>query len=482
MKIVDFGASGTIVSAVKKYRDFISPTYGPAGKKILIPGRAIDDGKIASQEFELENEHENQVIAYIKETTAKTDERVGDGTTTAAIIMSEIVTSVLEPENEFVNVPHPHTEVLSLKKGVQEAVSQIKKLSKKIKTKEELCAVAYNSYNNEEAAKLISDTLFTIGDTGSISVHDSHAMITDCEIGQGLEIDKGFISPYLINKEDRVSLEDPAIVLIGQKVNSFNDLLPTIKLILEGGNKEFVIIAESFGDEAIAGVIINRMKGIFTPLLVEAPGYGDRKLELLEDIAAVTGAKVLDPKKGDSFEKVSKDIFGSAKSVISKKDSTVLIGGKGTKKSIEERISFIEKTTSKESKYDLEKAKERIAALSGGVAVIRVGAPTENEQKAIKAKIEDAVNATKAAFKHGVVPGAGVTLQSLNTSSKTLNKALEVPRKVLEENGKQFLDEKVHDPTQVLIASLETAVSIASELIEVSAIVSEKRKKEERGY
>jgi chaperonin GroEL len=478
MKIIDFDPRESILSALDKYYSYIAPTYGPAGKKILLSTGAIDDGKLASQEFELPDEHENHIVSFIKETTSKTDDRVGDGTTTAAILMSSIVRLLLTPKDEFSKPINTHAEVISLRKGLVEAIAQIKKSSKKVKTKEDLYRIAHNSYNNEEIARVISDTVFKIGEQGSLSVHDSKSMNTECEITSGLEIEKGFISPYLINSDDRVSLDNPLILLFAQKVDSFSDLVPAIKLVLESGRKEFVVIAEGFGEDAIGGIIMNKLKGTFSPLLIEAPGYGAKKSVLLKDIAAVVGAIVIDPKKGDSLAEVTSSSFGLAKQVIARKDTTIFVGGTGSKKGIADRITYIESVEKGDSKFEQMEAEKRIANLTGGVAIIRVGAATENEQRSIKAKVEDAVSATKMAFKHGIVLGGGKTFEAITTSSKTLNEALKAPRRVLEENGKEFLDDTVYDPTEVLVAALETAVSISCELLEISGIVSEKRKKE----
>lgn len=481
-RIVDADSRNTIIRAVSKYADFVTPTYGPAGKRVLISDqysvKAIDDGKIVSQNFELENEHENTVISYIKEATSKTDERVGDGTTTAAILMSELVKLVLEPKDDWDTAKTPHEEVLKLKAALIEAVAHIRRHSKKIKTQEELKSIALNSFGDENMAELIASTLFKIGKDGSLAVHDSTSTESECELVQGLELDKGFASPYLVNKDDSVSLDNPAIIVIAQKVNSFKELVPLIKQVLDSGRREIAIFADGFGEDVIANAVMNRMKGAFMPLLAEAPGFGESRAEALQDIAALTGAKVIDHKRGDELEKAELSVCGNADSIVSKRDKTTIFNGKGFKKDIDQRINELKGKLEGESKFSQEKLNERIAKLSGGVAIIRVGALTENEQKSIKAKVEDAVNATKAAFREGIVPGGAKTFESIETSSATLNEALKKPRKVLEENGKQFLDEKVFDPTEVLVASLETAVSIACGLIETQGIISVKREKE----
>lgn len=491
MKIVNSSPAGTILSAIDKYVEFISPTYGPAGKKILIHDgptiKAVDDGKMASQDFELEDEHENAIIKYIKETTARTDDRVGDGTTTSAIIMSEIVTSVLESPPISIHdiVSHPpkdvRTEVVALKKGLIEAVSQIKKTSKKVKTKEELFEVTYNSYNNKEIATLVSDTLYKIGKDGSLAIEDSKGMNTECEIVDGLEIAKGYASPYLINRDQEVYIQEPAIVVAKKKLESLEEFKNIVQMLMKDGHKSFAIVAEGFGEQVITATVLNKINGMINPLLVEAPGFGDNKAQTMDDIATITGAKPFDPKTGLKIEQM---VFGTAKSVISRKDSTLFVDGGGKKAEIKDRVELLKSQL--EGKTNFEKAflEKRIGQLSGGIAVIRVGAPTENEQRTIKAKTEDAVNATKVALREGIVKGAGRTFESIKTSSEILNKALKAPRYYLERNGVQHLSENVYDPALVLIASLETAVSIACGLIEIGGIITNKReeKKEKSLY
>jgi chaperonin GroEL len=488
MKIVNFTPQETILSAVEKYSKYISPTYGPAGKGILLSNeydvRIADDGKIASQEFELENEHENAVVKYIKEVTAKTDSRVGDGTTTSAIIMSEIVKKILTPGGEFEKKKNTRAEVNKLKKGLSEAVKQIKAASKKIKTKEELYEISLNAYNNPEIAKLISDTVFEIGVDGCISIDDSRGMTTDREIMTGMELDKGFISPYLMTEEGKAVIKNPTIVVINKRIDFVNEVVPLVQTIVESGKKDFVIISQGFSEQVVSSFIVNKIRDVFHPLLIDCPGYGDEKLQTMLDIAHLTGARVIDPQKGDTLEKIGVDYFGKAETVTSTKDSTTIVGGGGTKASIQERISSLKAELDQPRITNIakEKIERRIAKLSGGIAVIRVGAPTENEQRSIKVKVEDSVNATKVAFRKGIVRGGGKTFEEISTSSEVLNNALKAPRKILEENGKEFLNDNVFDPTEVLVASLESAVSIACGLIETGGIVSVKREeKQDKG-
>lgn len=481
MKITTSKPEKVIVSAVKKYKDFIAPTYGPAGKKILIVTNefvheAVDDGKRSSQAFEIEDELENAVIQYIKETTQKGK----DGTTTAGLIMSEVVLEALKDvDNELAsNDFHGHS--VSLKKGLTEAVKKIRASSKKIKTKEELKAIAFNSYNNEEISNLVSEVVHAIGKDGVISIEDSKGTETTSEVVNGLEIPKGYASPYLINVEDKVILEKPAILLVNKKINLFSEISPSLIKTDQNGQKKFiapniVIIAEGFGDDVINKFIAFKMMGGVQPLLIETPGYGD-KLENLTDIGVITGAKVIDDKVYKLAD-VKLDHFGSCDIIKSSKDKTTILGGGGdTKEHVKALKNLLEVSA---NNFEKDKLTKRIAVVSGGVAVIKVGAYTENEQKAVKAKVENAVNSTQIAYRSGVVAGAGKCLAEIETSSELLNHALKAPRVQLEINGAAYLDENTVDPTDIVITALETAVSIASGLITLGGIVVPKREKKD---
>lgn len=475
MKITSSNPQKIILSAVKKYVQFIAPTYGPAGKKILIVQNefnheAVDDGKRSSQAFEIEDELENAVIQYIKETTQKGK----DGTTTAGLIMSNIVLEALKDIDNELKDTDTHGLALSLKKGLTEAVKAVSKVSKKIKTIEELYAIAHNSYNNDEIAKLIADTVFKIGKDGILAIEDSKGTDTTVEIVNGLEIPKGYNSPYLVNQDDKVILNNPAIITINKKINLFSELVPAFKSA--GEVKDIVVIADGFGDDVINKCVAYKMMGQFRPLLIEIPGMGD-KLENLSDIAIITGATVIDD-KSIKVSEITKAHMGSCELIKASKDKTVILGGVGKPKEYINNLK--DKLESAQSNYEKERLTQRIAILSGGVAVIKVGAYTENEQKSIKAKVENAVNSTQIAFKGGVVPGAGKSLLDIKTSSDLLNTALKAPRKQLEDNGAKYLDENTVDPADVIITALESAVSIASGLITMGGISVPKRKKEDR--
>lgn len=483
MKLIKHDPLKLIVGVTKKYVDFLAPTYGPAGKKVLIAEnefsiKAVDDGHEAAKAFEMEAELENAVASYIKEATEKTNSRVGDGTTTAALITGSIVEQVLTDLDDPLKDKIFHKQEVEIQKAAKEAVEYIKSQAKKVETKEELYKIAYNSFNNEEMATLISETLFKIGKDGVLTIDNSNGMSSSVEQVQGLELEKGYVSPYLINTDKQeTSIKNPAILLVNQRLNSFAEIAPFIKNLLSK-TKEFVIIADGFADDVINNILVRNLQGMWKANLVEIPGYGDNKLELLRDIATITGATIIDP-KNNPLDKADLTVLGSADEVISKKDKTTIIGGKGTSEALQSRLETLNLyLDAANTDYDKERFKKRIAALQGGIAVLKVGANTENEQKAIKAKVEDAVNATRIAYKDGIVKGAGLTYNEITTSSEILNKALKAPREQLEKNGKEFLDENVFDPAGVLIAALESAVSIVCGLITIGGISTYKRKED----
>lgn len=489
MKLINSKPEKVILSAVKKYVEFIAPTYGPAGKKILIvkgefDHEAVDDGKRASEAFEIENEFENAVVQYIRETTQKGK----DGTTTAVLIMGTILQEAFKDlDNELRNSDY-HGMALSLRKGLDEAIKKIQKASKSIKTKDELYKVAYTSYKNAEIAELIADTVFKIGKDGVIAIEDSQTTQTTMEVVTGLEINRGYASPYLLDMgKDEVVSKEPKFLLINKKVNSLSEILNLITTqhqSQQGTQRTFdfpnpVIIAEGFGDDILNRFAVLKVTGQLSPLLIETPN-SPSKLDTLKDIGVIVGATVIDGKIL-TLEKANadllKDVWGSADSITSSKDKTRIIGGKGTKAKIKEytdNLKVQEPTTT----YDKDNLTRRIAQLTGGIAVIKLGAYTDNELKGIKTKVENAINSTQLAFKSGVVAGAGKTFLDIKTSSNLLNEALKAPRKQLETNGSQYLDENTTDPTEVLTIALTTAVSIAEGLITMGGISTEKRKKE----
>ncbi len=482
MKIVQTNSLETIDRAVDIYKSVIAPTYGPAGKKVLIAHnefslKAVDDGYEASKELELENEFQNAVILYIKEATKKTNERAGDGTTTAGLIMASIFKETLgDRSSPLVSLKNNyHAEVKGIELAIKEAVGHIVSKAKKIKDKKELYKIAYNSFNNDQIATLISDTLFKIGENGLLAIGDSQTAETTVEMVEGLELEKGYVSPYFINTDkEEVVLTDCTIVPVVGRLESFKEIVPLFQRH-QGG--KVAVIAEGFGEDMLNNSIILRIKGLVSLVLIETPGYGENKLDNLKDIAIVCGTDPIDPKVTNLAEVTS---LGTAKKLIVKKDKTTIIGGGGSKLLINKRVDQLtEKMEAMKAPYEKEQLQKHIASLKGGMALIKVGANTENEQKAIKAKVEDSVNATKLAFKDGIVKGAGKTYAEIHTSSEILNRALKAPMNQLKENGEEYLDDNVTDPAGVLIAALETAGSIACGLLEISGIITTKREEKE---
>ncbi len=433
----------------------------------------MDDGRRSSESFELENEFENAVVQYIKETTQKGK----DGTTTAVLIMATIIKEAFKDLDNELGDKDYHGMALSLRKGLDEALKKIK--STPVKTKEELYTVAYNSYKNKEIAELIAETVYKIGKDGVIAIEDSQTTKTEVEVVHGLELLKGYVSPYFINTDkEEVILKDAIVLLVNKKLESLVEVLPLLTS-QQGGKLAFdcaniLIIADGFGNDIINRLAFFKATNQVNPLLIEIP-TGD-KLEILKDIAVILGATSIDGKLL-TLETADKTCLGQIASVVSIKDKTKLIGGKGKKSDIKEYVDRLKALTIT-NKYELDSHTRRIAQIIGGIAVIKVGAYTDNELKAMKTKIENAKDSAQAAFKSGVVSGAGKTLSDITTSSNLLNKALKAPRRQLEENGVQYLDEKTTDPTEVVTTALTTAVSIAEGLLTIGAISTNKRKEE----
>lgn len=478
-KVTSASPRQIILESVKEYRDLIAPTYGPAGQGVLIgqgnTAKLVDDGQMASNALEVKSELHNAVISYIKDAAEKTNTRVGDGTTTSIILMADIVVSLLEEQTFSISAKKSFTpEATSLKAGLIEAIAAIKKASKKVKTKEELTAIAYNSYNNPAVAEIIGTLVHEVGEHGVISVDESQSTTIESTITQGLEIDRGYASPYL-STGNETKLKNPSIYLTTQQFNRFADFGKALEPFLGEGKREFVVVSDGYADEVIAGVVVNNARGAFNIMLIQAPGYGDFKTQLLDDIAMLTGATVEDSKRGQKAE------LGTAEQVKVTKSDTTFINPKADKAQIAAYVKNI-LATETNSTFDRERVERRAAALTGGIGVISVGAHTEAELKTTKAKVEDAVHATQAALRSGVVAGGGQTYANIKTSSETLNNALKAPRRQLEENGAEFLDKDAKDPAEVLIAALESAVSIASGLITTGSIIAEKREEAKNGY
>ena len=431
-------------------------TLGPKGRNVVLDKgfgspTITNDGVSIAKEIELEDKFQNMGAELIKEVAEKTNDVAGDGTTTAIVLAQAII------EEGLKNVT-AGSDPLEIKKGIDKAVKAtiqvLNKIKKPIKTKKEIAQVATISSEDKEVGNLIADVIEEIGKDGVVTVEESQTFGLSKEIVEGLQFDKGYISPYMITNTERMEaeLKDPYILITDQKISAVNDILPLLEKLIQAGKKELVIIAEEVEGEALATLIVNKLRGTFNALAVKAPGFGDRRKEMLEDIAVVTGGKVISEEAGLKLENIEINMLGEADKVISTKETTTIVGGKGNKADIEKRIKQIKtQIETSDSEFDREKLQERLAKVSGGVAVIKVGAATETEMKYKKLKIEDAVNATRAAIEEGIVPGGGAALikaayeideilgAGLSDEEmigvKIIKKALEAPLRQIAENA-----------------------------------------------
>jgi chaperonin GroEL len=401
----------TVANAVKV-------TLGPRGRNVALEksfgGPTItNDGVSIAKEIELKDKFENMGAEVTKEVANKTNEKAGDGTTTAVVIMQAIVSEGMKRTAMGANATMVRRGIEAASKDV---VAELHKMAKPISGKSDIKQVASISAESEELGKTIADTIDKVGKDGVVTVEESQSFGIDSEVVEGLEFDKGYVSPYMITNPERMEAEmkDAHILITDQKISAIKDVLPLLEKLAQSGKKDLVIIAEDVDGEALATFVVNKLRGVFNVLAIKAPGYGDRKKEQLEDIAITVGAQVISEDVGIKLEKAELNMLGIANRVISTKDTTVIVGGKGKKAEIQKRSEQLRtQLKSTDSKYDKEKIEERIAKLTGGVAVIRVGAATETEMKYLKDKIEDAVNATKAAIEEGIIPGGGAALAKI---------------------------------------------------------------------
>lgn len=402
-----------------KVANAVRVTLGPRGRNVALDkgygGPTItNDGVSIAKEITLKDKFENMGAEIIKEVANKTNETAGDGTTTAVVLAQAILTEGFRRTALGANA-------MMVRRGIEDAsrdvVAELKKMAKEVKGKEEVKQVATISAESEELGSIIAETVGKVGKDGVVTVEESQSLGIESEVVEGLEFDKGYVSPYMITNAERMEAEykDPAILVTDKKISTIKDILPLLEKLAQTGRKDLVIIAEDVDGEALATFVVNKLRGTFNVLAVKAPGYGDRKKEMLADIAATIGAKVVSEELGLTLEKADLNTLGRAQRVVATKDSTLIVAGKGKKAEIDARVSSLRTQLSQtDSKFDREKLQERIAKLTGGVGVIRVGAATETEMKYLKLKIEDAVNATKAAIAEGIVPGGGVALAKVS--------------------------------------------------------------------
>ena len=440
-------ARKSLLKGVEKLAKAVIVTLGPRGRNVVLDKgfgapEITNDGVTIAKEIEFEEKFENMGAEIVKEVASKTNDTAGDGTTTATLLAWTLT------KEGFKNVAagaNPLELKSGIEKGKKAVVEELKKIAKKIRTKEELAQVATISAEDEEMGKLIAEVFDEVGKDGVVTVEESKTVGLEKELVEGMEFDQGYISPYMITNPDRMEavIEDPYILITDKKISSLQEILPLLERMSSQGLKDLVIIAEEVEGEALATLILNKLKGTFRSLAVKAPGYGERRKEMLKDIAVLTGGQVISEEVGLKLENVQINQLGRARKVVATKDKTTIIEGKGKKKDIQARIEQIKKEIEMtESEFDKEKLQERLAKLSGGVAVIKVGAPTEIEQKQRQQKIEDAVAATRAALEEGIVPGGGVALLRCQ-------KALEsVEVKGDEKIGLQILEKVLEAPVR----------------------------------
>ena len=408
-------ARRALKSGIDKAANTVKVTLGPRGRNVAMErsygGPTItNDGVSIAKEITLKDKFENMGAEIVKEVATKTNDIAGDGTTTSVVLLQAIIEEGMK-----------HTEMglsaMGVRSGIEkasaEAVLALKSLAKKIQTDEEVRQVATISAESEEIGAIIADTIKKVGKDGVVTVEESQSLGIEKEIVEGLEFERGYVSAYMVTDTARMeaAYKDALILITDKKISSIQEVLPILEKVAGSGKKDLVIIAEDVDGDALTTFVLNKLRGTFNVLAVKAPGYGEKKKEILQDIAVMTGGQVISEEVGIKFESATLEMLGRASKVIATKESTVIVGGKGAKKDIEKRIAEIRgqlKTT--DAKFDKEKLEERLAKLSGGVAVIRVGAATETEMKYLKLKIEDAVNATKAAIEEGIVPGGGTAL------------------------------------------------------------------------
>ena len=506
----------------------VSATLGPKGRNVAIDRKfgsptITHDGVSVAKEIELEDPFENMGAQLLKEAAQKTNDIAGDGTTTSTVLAHAIV-------NEGLKALEAGYNPMLLKRGIELAtetiVAELKKNSVKIDTKDEIASVATNSAADEEVGQLIADVMDKVGKDGVITVEESKTMQFETEFVEGMQFDRGYLSPYFITNAESMEaqISDAYVLIYDKKISAAQDIVPLLEKLVQLGKRELVIIAEDIDGEALATLILNKIRGMLNVLAVKAPGFGDRRKAMLQDIAVLTGGQVISEEMGRKLESVAVNDLGRAEKIVSDKENTTVVGGKGKKSEIEGRIKEIRIEIDKStSDYDREKLQERLAKLSGGVAIIRVGAATETEMKEKKHRVEDALSAARAAVEEGIVPGGEISLINASTKLDKLaknqedeaeevkvginivKKALEAPIRKLASNAGQdgsviidtvrrtaaekknpnigfnvltsqytdMIKAGVIDPVKVVRGALENAASIASMILTTDVLITD---------
>lgn len=506
-----------LLKGIDKLADTVKVTIGPKGRNVVLDKKfgtpsITNDGVSIAKEIEFEDPYENMGAQLIKEVATKTQDDAGDGTTTATVLAQSIIHAGLR------NVAAGANPVI-LRKGIEDAVNavveEIKTFSKSVETKEDITQVASISAADEKIGQLIAEAMEKVGKDGVITVEESKGLGTTLEVVEGMEFDRGYISPYMVTDTEKMEavIDDPYILITDKKLASIQDLLPVLEKVVQQG-KALIIIAEDVEGEALATLVVNKLRGTLNCVAVKAPGFGDRRKAMLEDIAILTGGQVVSEELGIDIKNVTLDMLGQARQVKMDKENTTIVDGAGKTEDIEKRVASIraqiEDTT---SDFDREKLQERLAKLAGGVAVIQVGAATETELKERKKRIEDALSATRAAVEEGIVPGGGTAfidaisaLENLDAKGdekvgvKIIKKALEEPVRQIaqnagyessiivekvkaEDNGIGFdalneeyvemISKGIVDPTKVTRSTLQNAASIAAMVLTTEAVVAD---------
>jgi chaperonin GroEL len=525
--LYDEDARGALQDGVDAVANAVKVTLGPKGRYVVLDKKfgaptITNDGVTIAREIEVEDVFQNQGAQLVREVATATNDVAGDGTTTATLLAQTIVHHGLKNVAAGANP-------LGLRSGIEKAVNQVvdnlrEKQSKDIAGKEQIARVAAISAADDEIGNIIADAIDKVGKDGVVNVEEGQTFGMELEFTEGMQFDKGYISPYMVTDQDRMEavIEDPYILIANQKIGSVRDILPVLEQVMQGG-KSLLIIAEDVEGETLATLVVNKLRGTFTGVAVKAPGFGDRRKRMLEDIGILTGGEVITEEMGLKLENTQLDQLGKARRVVVSKDTTTIIDGAGETEQIKGRIKQIKsEVETTDSDFDREKLQERLAKLAGGVAVVKVGAATETEMKEKKHRVEDALQATRAALEEGIVPGGGVALLNAQdaikldsydddderTGASIIQRSLEAPiRQIADNSGFEasVVVEKVRglkageglnasdgeygdliaagviDPTMVTRSALQNAASIAKNILTTEAIVAEPPEKDGAG-
>jgi chaperonin GroEL len=522
----DTAARQALEAGVDSVANAVKVTLGPKGRYVVLDKKfgaptITNDGVTIAREIEVEDVFENQGAQLVREVATATNDVAGDGTTTATVLAQTIVRQGLKNVTAGANP-------IALRRGIERAVDQvveeIRSEAKEVSGKDQIARVAAISAGDDEIGDVIADAIEKVGKDGVVNVEEGQTFGMDLEFTEGMQFDKGYISPYMVTDQDRMEavLEDPYILIANQKIGSVRDLLPVLEQVIQSG-KSLVIIAEDVEGEALATLVVNKLRGTFTAVAVKAPGFGDRRKRMLEDISILTGGEVITEEMGLKLENTQLSQLGHARRVVVAKDTTTIVDGAGDAEAIKGRINQIkQEIENTDSDFDREKLQERLAKLSGGVAVVKVGAATETEMKEKKHRVEDALQATRAALEEGIVPGGGVALLRAadavkvdalddgdeQTGARIILRALEEPVRQLAENAGlegsvivnevrkakkgqglnaetgeivDLVDAGIIDPAMVTRSALQNAASIAKNILTTEAIVAEMPEKDGAG-